>query len=326
MKKINASWFKENLYVFDLIKALLSTKNITAVIYLILNILLLCWVAILVGEGETGGIPVVLIIYLISVCFALSPFGEMILRFNQGCKKIKDTELLNRLEPLFMEVKETCQRKHPELAIHPRTWLYINESDDINACAIGHRTVCVTRGLLQLSDEEIKAVLGHEFGHLAMHDSDLLLLITVGNFMVTAVVSIFKFFITLFQLVFSLVFAFINDNVASIIGSITTAFASLLTLVFVDFAMAIWTKFGVWMVMKASRNAEYDADSFSCDLGYTDSLLNFFHKLIEWEGSSASKSSWKEKAELFTVLSDSHPKTQKRIDRILKRTAGTAAK
>jgi heat shock protein HtpX len=61
--------------------------------------------------------------------------------------------------------------------------LYLNESQCSNAFAIGRKAICLTKGLLNCSDYQIKAVLGHEFGHLANKDTDIsiLLLSMVSN-------------------------------------------------------------------------------------------------------------------------------------------------
>lgn len=72
---------------------------------------------------------------------------------------------MNRLEPLFYEVYQKAKMQEPLISDSVR--LYMNEDESENAFATGRRTICVTRGLLNLSDEAIKATLGHEFGHLA---------------------------------------------------------------------------------------------------------------------------------------------------------------
>ncbi|MFQ6860984.1 MAG: M48 family metalloprotease [Beduini sp.] len=41
------------------------------------------------------------------------------------------------------------------------------DDDGANAFAKGRRTICITREMLNAPVKEIKAVLGHEFGHLA---------------------------------------------------------------------------------------------------------------------------------------------------------------
>lgn len=52
-------------------------------------------------------------VYLATIVIALSPIGEFIVRFQTGCKKIKDPEIMSRLEPLFYEVYQKLKcRSH----------------------------------------------------------------------------------------------------------------------------------------------------------------------------------------------------------------------
>lgn len=302
-----------NLYVVGLFKSIFQRKNFCAVLYLMLNIGVINSIFLTVFGTSAESLLAANIIYLFAVVISLSPVGESFLRTKEGCKRITDVTTLNRLEPLFMEVKERAFAKYPEFHIHPKIRLYIKEDPEPNAFAVGRRTICVTTGLLQYSDDEIKAILGHEFGHLSTHDTDLVLLITCGNFIVSAIVTIFKVFIFIFK-GFCAIVGFFTGEEGRFLG-IVTSICSLLTTFFVDGLMWVWTKVGIWLVMKTSRDAEHEADAFSCDLGYMDGILSFFNGLIALErdyGETESKS-------IFAALSSSHPATEKRINEILKR-------
>lgn len=314
--KVKEKTFLESFYIIDLIKNLLKSKNWMAMAYLLLNILIVASIPTVLFEGFNleASLTMVFLYFLVSF-FVLSPFGEWILRFQQGCKKITDINILNRLEPLFMDVWNTVKRKHPEMMLDEDINLYIIEDGDVNAFALGRRTVCVTTGLLNCSDEQIKGVLGHEFGHLAMHDTDLILLITVGNFIISAMVTIFRFFIWLYSLIFSLIGSLIGGSDGIVVNMINLI-ASFLTMVLVNGVMFIWTKLGVLMVMKSSRNAEFEADAFSCDLGYSEGLVSFLKSLLPAGINYPKKGSIEEKMELFSILSSSHPRTEDRLDRI----------
>ena len=55
------------------------------------------------------------------------------------------------------------------------------------------KTICVTDGLLNLSDEEIMAVFAHELGHLSLWDhSAIQLLIGGGNLFISGAILIIK--------------------------------------------------------------------------------------------------------------------------------------
>lgn len=320
IEKIPSKEFWSKFYLLDLFSNLIGkksgrNKNIFAVIYLILNVGLVS--LIFYGMvGDYTGVIAGILVYFIAAFIALSPVGEWFLRFQQGCKRIDDVNLLNRLEPLFMEVLERTRSKATEYSIEDSISLYIKEDPNANAFALGRRTVCVTTGLLACSDEEIKAILGHEMGHLASHDTDLILLITCGNMIVTVIFTVVKLFLILFKLITSIVTLFLRGD--GLIAGIIATLYSFLCLVLLDLGMFLWSKLGILLVMKTSRNAEYDADAFSCDLGYADGLLSFFHNLLKEEYSFSDKSSLKARARVFSALADSHPSTKKRIDRIEK--------
>lgn len=111
------------------------------------------------------------LVYAVILVLSLSPFGEWILRLQNGCEKITRKEHLDRLMPLFSEVYQKSKARHPEIPSDVQ--LYIVDSDMPNAFATDRKTVCITRGLLRYPDQQIKAILAHEFGHLAHKDKVL---------------------------------------------------------------------------------------------------------------------------------------------------------
>lgn len=298
------------LYIVDFVKHLGHKKNIFAVIYLVLNVLIITgmvgmfvpnfWLSLLYGVLGYG----------LTATIALSPVGETLFRYFNGCKTITDPQILARLEPLFAEVMMRAKKELPGVIIDDRISLYMCDSSAINAFAMGRRTVCVTQGLLALSDEQIKGVLGHEFGHLATHDTDLTLLITVGNFIITAIVTVIRVALVVFDVIVKIISVFMGRDgvVVSILGS----FSTLMTTVCINGLMWVWTKLGILLVMKSSREAEYEADAFSCDLGYGNGLLSFFRVLDRMEHQAGKT----EGGNIFAALSASHPETSKRIARI----------
>ncbi|HEY8362450.1 MAG TPA: M48 family metalloprotease [Tissierellaceae bacterium] len=108
----------------------------------------------------------------------MSPIGEWILRIQTGSKQIKRKDYLNRLEPLFQEVLTKAREINPSIPEDVK--LFMSEDKEPNAFATGRKTVCLTKGLLNYSDEQIKAVFAHELGHLGNKDTDFILLVTIG--------------------------------------------------------------------------------------------------------------------------------------------------
>lgn len=242
-------------------------------------------------------------VYLATIVIALSPIGEFIVRFQTGCKKIKDPEIMSRLEPLFYEVYQKAKMQEPLISDSVR--LYMNDDESENAFATGRRTICVTRGLLNMPDEVIKATLGHEFGHLAHKDTDRCLLVVLGNTAIAGICTLIELGALFFNIVASVMAAFTrNEN--SFIVAMFGVFSSVVMLGIVRCFTKLWTWIGILLVMKTSRNNEYMADAFSCRLGYRDSLC----LLLQHFGDDHPKG-------LFASLASSHPENADRINHIL---------
>lgn len=293
----------KNFYLIDFIKSLAKSNNVPVLLYLGLNIFLIGMiVTILFGIPFWQGFFEGIVLYVISISIALSPIGELVLRLQTGCRKIKNERQKERLMPLFQEVYERARKKDPTIPNGIR--LFINHDESMNAFATGRKTICVTEGLLSLSDEQIKATLSHEFGHLAHKDTDLILVVSVGNLIITTIVTVVRLVINLMQLFFGIVCIFVGGSEGAI-ASVLNVIYNILINVFVDFVMWIWTKIGILMVMKSSRANEYLADRFAFNLGYGDELCLLLAQI-----------SGPEPKGLFKSLVSSHPKTQKRIEKL----------
>ena len=87
----------------------------------------------------------------------------------------------------------------------------------------------MTRGLLQWSDEEIKAALGHEFGHLAHKDTDRILVISIGNTVVAGLCYLFQIAAIITDVIIGIISAFMKDDSGFFVRMIS-ALSRLLTI------------------------------------------------------------------------------------------------
>ncbi len=83
---------------------------------------------------------------------------------------------VNRVRKTILEEEEWLHPLMHELSlrssIHPVPEVLVLEKPELNAYAVGRKTVVVSRGLLvTLSEPEIRAVFAHEFGHLRDRDT-----------------------------------------------------------------------------------------------------------------------------------------------------------
>ena len=176
-----------DIYIVDFLVRLFTIKeNIPLCIYLLINVVIMGLVCTMFTEGNVLlGMLAGLVVYIISITVTLSPFGEWLLRKRTGCGPITDQNVAARITPLFNEVYARAKKEYPSLP--DDISLFMNEDKSPNAFATGRRTVCITRGLLNMSDDQIKGTLGHEFGHLAHKDTDKVLVISIGNTFITAI-------------------------------------------------------------------------------------------------------------------------------------------
>lgn len=288
------------MYIVDFAKRMVRKSNVAVLIYLILNVFLIgVVVTVVFALPFWAGMLIGLALYALSVTIALSPFGEWLLRKQNGCNEITRIEQQEYLYPLFQEVYGRA--KHEDPTIPDDVQLFINDDECPNAFATGRKTICVTKGLLQVPPEEIKATLGHEFGHIAHKDTDLILVVTVGNMIVNLIIFGIRIFIWLVHLVLQIASIFIG-GAEGFVASIAESLYHLLITAIVFGLTQLWTWIGTMLVMKSSRGNEYEADEFSFRLGYGDELC----ALLDNIDSSGAKG-------LFATLVSSHPAKDDRI-------------
>lgn len=202
--------------------------------------------------------------YLVTVLISLSPVGEWTLAAMSGAREIKRKDIKIRLIPLLEIVFEKAKKRTPSMVdeIH----LKIIHDESPNAFAIGRKTICVTDGLLKLSDNEIMAVFAHELGHIAYHHSTIQLLIGGGNLMISGILLIIKVICWLITGFFTIM----GIGTKSVWGTILmTIFGGLSTV-----SIWLWTKFCMLFLMWSMRQNEFIADEYAYQIGYGEILAS----------------------------------------------------
>lgn len=202
--------------------------------------------------------------YLVTVLISLSPVGEWTLAAMSGAREIKRKDIKIRLIPLLEIVFEKAKKRTPSMVdeIH----LKIIHDESPNAFAIGRKTICVTDGLLKLSDNEIMAVFAHELGHIAYHHSTIQLLIGGGNLMISGILLIIKVVCWLITGFFTIM----GIGTKSVWGTILmTIFGGLSTV-----SIWLWTKFCMLFLMWSMRQNEFIADEYAYQIGYGETLAS----------------------------------------------------
>lgn len=294
------------MYIVEFFKRMTRKSNVPVLIYLILNIFVIaCVIAALFSDTNLyfwQALLIGIVLYAVSLVIALSPFGEWILRMQTGCKKIKRTEQIEFIDPIFKEVYDKA--KALDSSIPDDVQLFMNEDETPNAFATGRKTICVTKGMLHVPEEQIKASLAHEFGHLAHKDTDLILVVSVGNLIVNAIILGIRLVIDLFHFVLGLCTIFIGGS-EGLVASALNALYHLLITAIVAGLTKLWTWIGTMLVMKSCRANEYEADEFAFNLGYGNELC----LLLDTIDETGAKG-------LFATLASNHPEKNERIAKL----------
>lgn len=238
-------------------------SNLGTFVFFLLNIALLCFLFFPYGITPENAV-LILILYALTVFISFSPAGEWVLTFLAGAKEIKRKDIKIQLIPLFEVVFEQAKKKTPDMVSSIN--LRIINDPAPNAYAIGRKTICVTEGLLNLSDEEIMAVFAHELGHLAYKHSAIQLLIGGGNAFISGCLLIIKLVCWMITAIFTLLAIGTGrlgrGLLMALIGSISTI------------SIWLWTKFCMLFLMWSMRQNEYVADEYAYELGYGTTLAS----------------------------------------------------
>lgn len=295
------------MYIGSFLKALFTPRKIWCSIYFLLNLVIVFFIFAapgLLADAEAGqwvgmgfiGVGISMFFTFIS----LSPLGEAYVRYKERVKQLPRNEQTAWIYEIFDEVHASARKVNAKVS--EKVKLYYKDTDEVNAYAVGHRTVIITDGILQLSPEQLKGVLAHEFGHISGGDSDIDLGINVSNTILMLFTIAVSAFISFMAWALSMAFESISAKATCIAigGAITTA----LSLVYY-----LWIKLGRLMVNAASRNDEYAADAFSVKCGYGEGL----HSALSTLDPSKMRSSF------FSLLSSTHPDTVARLEKIRKK-------
>lgn len=297
------------MYIVSFLKNLFRPRKIWCSLYFLANLaIVFCVFGFILSGGndvDAGmfvangfiGIAINTVITLIS----LSPIGEAYVRMKEKVKKVERNADTEAIYAIFDEVYAAAKAKNPKLG--DKVKLYYKPTDEVNAYALGHRTVIITGGLLKSMDADmIKGVLAHEFGHISSGDSDLKLGISVSN-------SILMIFMVLVSIVIGFFSAIVSIASETSSGKALGRMIGVIGIFLVTAVYGLWAKIGMLLVNATSRKDEYAADAFAVDCGFGADLYDALDAL---DGV-------KTKSDFLSLLSSTHPDTVDRLAAIKKR-------
>lgn len=286
--------------------------NIGLIIALIINFVIsFAIVAMFAGEKYGLALGITIVIFVCSIGILFTPVGDWWYR-NIVFKLREPNELeAKRLIPIYQEVYGRAIKAVPNL---PRNiHLYIHDNDTVNAMAIGLRTIAVHRGMLiyHLHDDEIAAILGHEFAHIANGDT----MCTILAFQSNSIVHVFRSVLMIIVRIFAVFLGWImtivtdNDRDAENTFTITETIVRFMGWL-LDKCISIIVGISVIIAQYSRRKHELSADSFSADLGYRQPMLHYFRRSEELKQGKTNVLSF------AYLLHGTHPSTGKRIENL----------
>lgn len=282
--------------------------NIGLIISLLINFFIsFIFVSLFTADDLLLGIGFTLVIYICSIGILYTPIGDWWYRRIVFHLRQPNEAEERRLLPIYNEVYKRALVASPNLS--KKIKIYIYDDDNVNAFAIGLKTIAVHRGMLvnNIYDNEIAAILGHEFAHIANGDTFCTILAIQSNAIVSIFRSIFSFLMIVFAKIVGFCVALFFETEKGAENGYTIAEACVRGINWlIDIAVSAVVFISIIIAQYSRRQHELAADDFSARLGYGQPMLHFFQRYEEIESTGNMFS-------LSHLLYGTHPSMQKRI-------------
>ena len=196
--------------------------------------------------------------------------------------------------PLFEEVYGNALNADNRLS--KGIQLFIEEDMEVNAFAFGKNTLVLTRGSIELlSDDCLKGLMAHEFGHFSHLDTFAILIASVGNLllslvmkMITGIARILLYIVRKKDATFTFIFKILYRLLMAAYSAINF--------------------FGDVILMSVSREHEFMADAFAMRCGYGQELTYVLYQLHDVSIKTPER--------IVEQLRSTHPPLVQRIRRL----------
>jgi len=274
--------------------------------WLVLTILLGLGFKISEGIFGTAGIPdtlpywSALAVVVVGVISA-SPIGEVFARLFFPIRKPTRREAAV-LSAAFDRVQEAYAQRYKRRL---KAKLYLIDDPMLQAIALGSGTIAVTRGALEVvEDDELVGLLAHEAAHLHHGDSVVTLALMDMN-LITTVQGLLSWVWTAVVVILWLLAMIKGVFFTWVTLLIFAAPFILLAGILVSVGLIL----GVTLMLRfADRSVEYRADRFAGGFGFGPGLVGFLDRLSGMEANSEHH--------FLVMYLQSHPPTALRIDRL----------
>lgn len=284
--------------------------NAGLIISLLINFVIsLLFVSLFINDFALG-IGITLLIFICSIGILYTPIGDWWYRKVVLNLREPNEAESRRLVPIYNEVYRRASTMSPNLSKDIELFIY--DDDDINAFAIGLRTIAVHKGMLvnDIYDDEIAAILGHEFAHIANGDTFCTILAIQSNAIVSVFRTIFSFLMIVAAKIVGFCVALAFETVQGAENGFTIADACVRGLNWLlDKFVLIFVFISVIIAQYSRRQHELAADIFTARLGYGQPMIHFFKR---YEGCDSTSNL----LSLSHLLYGTHPSMQVRISNL----------
>ncbi len=227
-----------------------------------------------------------------AIIFSLGPMQRFLV-WSEGGRSVSG-EWKKRMERALEEI---CEQAH----LQPGDYsLYVGNTQDLNAFALGNCHIAVTAGALQyLNDRELIGIMAHEMGHLQRGHTKAGLFIVGMNWFGRVIAKVYMMMNVLCRLVSWI-------PVVGWIISIIMFFINLQHTVCI-FLLQIPAYF---LMLSGQREEEYEADRYACCIGLGKELEQGLMTLDTYYGSH--------RMGFLERLQTDHPDTRNRLKQIRK--------
>ncbi len=225
-----------------------------------------------------------------AVVFSLGPMQRFLVWSEGG--RVATGEWKARMERALSEI---CARAR----LQPSDYsLYVAQTQELNAFALGNRHIAVTAGALQyLDDRELTGIMAHEMGHLQQGHTRAGLFIVGMNWFGRIIAWVYMMMNVLCRLVLWIPF----------LGWIVGILMTLINLQYTVcvFLLQVPARF---LMLFGQRKEEYEADRYACRIRLGRELERGLMDVDAYYGSY--------RMGFLERLQSDHPDTRKRIERI----------
>lgn len=273
----------------DLIKPLLCTLVIfkhKPRLFIFLFISFICF------QSLPFGIVNNLLIFICVIIILLSPLAEELLRKFDDVRHVATSKEKARLNPILDEVYNRVRVNNR--FISDNIELFLIDTTRIEAFALCKNTIVLSRGTLEsFNDEQLKAILAHEFAHLIKGDAQVKSLIYFGT-------SVFTTGAMVAYKLIELIYSSLGDGfVSEVLKLVNLAIYGFLT---------ITVNLLCLIVTGSDRRLEYRADAYSNQLGYGKAMIDGLYTALTLEILDKKKFSKR--------VMENHPRTAYRIEHL----------